>query len=620
MQQCDNFGVATGWWGTDGAWHEATATSRAALRTAMGADEHPDGPPSGSPCWFLRPGDRREIWSPSVLELEDGTTLDVHEALPQDLPLGAHRLHSDDGHLTLVFSVPGRCRRAGRGWGWSVQLPQARSTSSWGHGDLADLAVLARWAADAGAAVLAHNPIGASIPIAHQQPSPYYASSRRFWSPLYVRVEQVPGAELLGDELAVAASAGRALSTGPLVDRDAVWALKSTALRSVWSVVRHSQPVRSVLDATHGDDALQAHATFCALAERHGGGRSTFPTWASHPDRLRPDLLDADLRDDVERWRWVQAVTDQQLADASRTGVELLADLPVGFDPDGSDAWFDQDLLALGCRIGAPPDDLGPLGQDWGLPPYVPWRLRAAGYAPWLDVLRRVMRHAGMLRIDHVMGLFRLYCIPPGADALAGAYVYAAGSELLDLACMEAVRAGVVLIGEDLGTVEPEVRAAMSDREVYGYRVGWFEDDPPSTWPATSVAMMSTHDLPTVTGLWDGTDAQDRHAAGLPATPEEDDRLRSRLVHLAELGGLVPRPETPAADVVVAAHQGLASAGSDLVIATLEDAVGQARRPNLPGTVDEHPNWSTPLPVLIEDLDEAGATELAHAVARDAPG
>ncbi|UDY36061.1 4-alpha-glucanotransferase [Dermatobacter hominis] len=620
----DAFGIADGWWGTDGRWNEADPASRAALRRALGGDEHPDGPPEGPSLWFVRPGDDRSVWSPGLLELDDGAELEVVDALPHDLPLGAHTLTSEGGHVTHVFSVPSRCRAADRSWGFSVQLPQTRSTDSWGHGDLGDLRELARWAADRGAAVLAHNPLGAPIPLESQQPSPYYASTRRFWSPLYLRIEEVPGSELLGEELTSAARAGRELTALRTIDRDSVWALKSAALRAIWERVRHADGTRTLLAAADGDDALRDHARFCALAERYGGGWSSFPAEARHPGLTGAAEATAELADDVERWRWIQLLTAGQLATAAQAGAALMADLPVGFDPDGSDAWIDQDLLALECRIGAPPDDLGPLGQDWGLPPYVPWRLRAAAYGPWIDTLRRIFRHAGLLRIDHAMGLFRLYCIPPGAAALGGAYVYASGTELLDLACMEAARAGAVLLGEDLGTVEPEVREAMGSRGVYGYSVGWFEDDPPASWPSTTVAMLTTHDLPTVAGLWTGADAADRAQAGLPDQPEEDAELRARLERLASIGGLddpagAPPDRAGAHAVSVAAHRALAGAGSDLVIATLEDAVGQVPRPNLPGTVDEHPNWRIPLPALVEELDVAGAADLAAGMREQRP-
>jgi 4-alpha-glucanotransferase len=611
VQGRDGFGVADGWWGTDGSFHAVDEDVRGALRRAVGADEHPDGPPPGPTLWFVRPGGDRSVWSPGELRLEDGGRLEVREGLPDDLPLGVHELTSDGGHRTLVCSVPGRGRRFPRGWGWAAQLPGVRSRTSWGHGDLADLGALARWAADGGASVLAHNPLGDTVPVLPQQPSPYYASSRRFWSPLYLRVEDVDGADRAGASVAVAAAAGRALGSERTIDRDQVWDLKLHALEAVWTAVRDTSAVRDRL-AMAEDPALVDHARFCVLAELHGGGRAAFPAEHAHPRSAGVASTAARHHDRVDFWRWVQWGLDDQLSAAARAGATLMADLPVGFDPDGADAWADQDLLAAGCRVGAPPDDFSPTGQDWGLPPYVPWRLRARAYGPWRDTLRRVLRHAGALRVDHVMGLFRLFWIPPGADARSGGYVYQYGTELLDLALMEAVRADAVLVGEDLGTVEPEVRTAMGDRDVSGYKVGWFEDDPPPTWPAASVGMLSTHDLPTVAGLCSGADARARSVAGLDPDPRGDALLRERLDRLVRAGG--GDPGGTAGEVTVAAHRALGTAGSDLVVASLEDAVGVEVRPNLPGTVDQHPNWRLALPVPLEELDDAGAQMVADAV------
>jgi 4-alpha-glucanotransferase len=610
----DRWGVSDGWWGTDGRWHAVEQDARDALHAALGAADHPDGPPEGPSVWFVTEGDTPVVWSPGEVIVEDGGSVAVRHALPGDLPLGHHRLVSDGDHLTHVFVVPPRVPALRRGWGWAVQLHAARSRASWGIGDLGDLATIARMAERDGASMVAHSPLGATVPAGPQQPSPYYASSRRFLSPLYLRIPEVDGAELAPDEVARAAAAGRLLDDDPRIDRDEVWRLKQAVLDAVWERVRdHPQVVASVR-ATDGDGALVRHARFCALAEHHGGGRSTFPAHHAHPDRPEVAAFAVEHADRVDFWRWLQLQGDSQLARAAAAGAPLMADLPVGFDPDGSDAWADQDLLATGCRIGAPPDDFAPLGQDWGLPPYIPWKLRSALYEPWTDTLRRQFRDAGALRIDHVMGLFRLYCIPPGFDATRGGYVRQVGTELLDLACLEAARAGASLVGEDLGTVEPAVREAMADRGVYGYRVGWFSDDPPEAWPARTVAMMSTHDLPTVAGLWSGTDTADRTAAGRPADPDGDALLRHRLAALSGLGD-----DAPARDMTLAAHRALAGAGSDLVLATLEDALGVEHRPNLPGTVDEHPNWLLALPAPVEELGAAGTDRLARILA-DAPG
>lgn len=610
MSGPDDWGVADGWWGTDGHWRSVPPEALAVLRTAQGADDHPDGPPPEPPMWFVRPGEDHGLWSPATLELEDGTSLRIHDRLPLDLPLGAHRLHpDDDGPTTELFVVPARSPRLPRSWGWSAQLYAARSRGSWGHGDLADLADLARWTAAGGGSLLAHNPLGAPLPGPHVQVSPYYASTRRFWSPLYLRIEDVRGAASLGGELATLAATATALNRDDLLDHDRVWALKRAALESIWALVRDSAPVAAALARVDEDPELTRYGVFCALTEHHRTTWQHWPTPLRHPTNDGLAAVAAGHRDRVDFHRWLQLELDRQLAAASQAGAALMADLPVGFDPSGFDAWCDQELLATGCSVGAPPDDFSPTGQDWGLPPYVPWRLRSVGYRPWLATLRRVLRHAGALRVDHVMGLFRLFWIPPGADARSGGYVHHRGTELLDLAVMEAARAGAMLVGEDLGTVEPEVRHALAERDVFGYRIGWFSDEPPVDWPATTLGSLTTHDLPTVTGLWTGQDAADRAAAGIAADPDGDQLLRDRLARLADLDGPDPRP------VVLAAHRALARSGSDLAVATLEDALGVEHRPNLPGTIDQHPNWRQALPVPIEDLDGAGAAEIAAVMA-----
>jgi 4-alpha-glucanotransferase len=612
MSEPGPWGVARGWWSFDGTWNDADPASVAALEAAQGAAEYPQGPPPVDPIWFVIEGVAEPLRSPALIELDDGGgEVESATALPPDLPLGAHLLRPlDGGPTTRLFVVPAKAPRPARGWGWSAQLYGVRSRHSWGHGDLVDLGDLARWAADGGASLVAHNPLGATLPISEQQPSPYFASSRRFLSPLYLRVESVIGADLIGEELSAAAEAGRELSQKRRIDRNRVWELKLGVLEQIWHAVRDAPVVRrSLVDAAR-DDVLTAHATFCALAERHGAGWTEWPAGHRDPSSGEVAAFRAQHSDRVDFWRWLQLECDIQLEHAASTGAGLMGDLPVGFDPSGSDAWMDQDQLATGCRVGAPPDELGPQGQDWGLPPYIPWKVRASGYSTWIDTLRRSFRHASSVRIDHVMGLFRLYWIPEGADPTRGAYVYQFGSELLDLAVMEAARAGATLVGEDLGTVEPEVREAMGTRDVFGYRIGWFEDDPPVEWPSTTLGSITTHDLPTVAGAWTGVDAALRLEAGLRPDPEGDERFRNRLGRLARLGGVDDLEGVDVDEVNRGAHRSLAAAGSDLVLATLEDAVGVREWPNVPGTVDERPNWRLALPVELEELDGHGAADI----------
>ena len=617
MSRHDQWGVAEGWWTTDGHWHPVEDHTMDALRASQRDRLSEDGPPPDPPMWFARAGERHPLHSPGTVQLDDGTSLECVAELPPDLPLGAHRLHpADGGPTTELFVVPRRSPRPRRGWGWSTQLYASRSHRSWGLGDLADLGDLARWTAECGGSLLAHSPLGAPLPTDHQQPSPYYASTRRFWSPLYLRIEDVRGAELVGGPLDVAVAVGRALNADDRLDRDRVWALKRAALESIWAQVGASERVRDELARAGGDAELTRFAVFCALAEHHGSGWSTWPDELRHPDSDAVTAFAGQHGERVAFHRWIQVEADAQLQRAAGAGAGLMADLPVGFDPSGFDAWTDQDLLALDCSVGAPPDDFSPTGQDWGLPPYIPWRLRSVAYRPWLDTLRRVLRHSAALRIDHVMGLFRLFWIPSGGSALEGGYVHHRGSDLLDLAVMEAALAGATLVGEDLGTVEHEVREALTGRDVFGYRIGWFADDPPANWPATTLAALTTHDLPTVAGIWSGQDAADRASAGQAPDPAGDARLLSHLERLAAGSSHPPigetdERETDEREMSLRAHAALARSGSDLALATLEDAVGVRSRPNLPGTVDEHPNWRRALPVPIEDLDAAGAAQVA---------
>ncbi|HTN03579.1 MAG TPA: 4-alpha-glucanotransferase, partial [Planctomycetaceae bacterium] len=279
---------------------------------------------------------------------------------------------------------------------------------------MGDLADLGSWAKGHGADLVAHNPMGSSIPLPNQQPSPYFGSSRRFLSVLYLRIEDVTGAELLGPDLDGLARVGRELNRVRLIDRDKVFALKMAALEQIWAKVRPDPRVRELLDAdtvgfaglkaagsrglgsegsgsvggANDSTALSRHSLYCVLAETYGTGWSSWPPQFRHPDSPAVDGFHRKHSERVDFWRWVHLELDRQHVRAAKAGAGLMADLAVGFDPDGSDAWVDQDMLALDCRIGAPGDDFNPDGQDWGVTPYIPWKLRNAGYEPWLRTMR----------------------------------------------------------------------------------------------------------------------------------------------------------------------------------------------------------------------------------------
>ncbi len=527
--------------------------------------------------------------------LEDGTALDRMEALPRDVPFGYHRLLADDGAESLLITGPGRCvLPPAPAWGWSAQLYATRSASSWGIGDLADLRALGKWAAGLGAGFVAVNPLHAVAPVVPQQASPYFPSSRRFRNPLYLRVEEVPGAGAVAPDLERLAAAGRALNAGSRIDRDAAFELKRRALEHIWD----AGPPLDGFEAYRAQqrEPLRHWSTYAAIAERHGARWSDWPEDLRHPDASGVGAFARAFRDRIDFHAWLQWQLDDQLARAG-AALPVIGDLAIGIDRHGADAWAWQDELAFGANIGAPPDAFNPAGQDWGMPPFVPHRLRAAGYRPLIETLRAALRHAGGLRIDHVLGMFRQWWVPLGADPADGAYVRCPTGELLEIVALESARAGAPVIGEDLGTVEPGVRREMRRRRILSYRLAYFERVPPARYPRGSLAAVTTHDLPTVAGLWRESDLDAQRRAGLEPDAAGLARLRDRVRRIAGV-----RPDADLDEVVLRLHVALAAAPSLLVSATLEDALRVEDRPNLPGTLDEHPNWSIRMPVPLEEL------------------
>ncbi len=589
------WGVDHGYWDASGQWQEPPQETLDAIASTMGVTDGP--PPPGPPLWFVRAGHGEWLRSPADLVLEDGTTRRGVDALPPDLPPGYHDLHPlDGGPTTRLVISPGRCHLPPdlRTWGWAVQLYAARSARSWGHGDLGDLRDLAAWARGQGAGALALNPLHAPGPALPQQPSPYYPTSRRWRSPLYLRVEEVPGAAAVGVELEALAAAGRALNGSSRIDRDAVWDLKRQALEACFAVVGDDPGFDTWLDEQGAP--LASFATWCALAERHGNGWRGWPQELRRPDGSAVAAFAAEEARRVRFHAWLQWLLDAQVADASGV-LPPINDLAVGFDPGGADGWAFQDVLALDMRVGAPPDEFNTRGQDWGLPPFDPWRLRAARYEPLIQTIRAALRHAGGLRVDHVMGLFRLFWIPEGAGPREGTFVRYRAEELLDLLALESHRARAYVVGEDLGTVEDEVRRELGERQVLSYRLLWFEPTAPAQFPEQALAAVTTHDLPTVAGMWTGSDVEDQRSIGTTPNESGEEAVRDRLRQATGLSD-----EAPVSEVVVAAYEALSAAPSRVLLATLEDAAGAAERPNMPGTVDEWPNWSIPLPVTVEAL------------------
>lgn len=604
----DAWGVADGYEDTLGAWHDVTASTRDAIHAAMGPA--PGADPGA--VRVLEPGASLAVERPCRLQLEDGASLSVDRALPPDLPLGYHDLEPLDGTTPVRLVVsPGRCPlpEGLRAWGWAVQLYATRSSRSWGIGDLADLRRFGAWSASLGAGLALVNPLHAPIPVPPLQDSPYFPSSRRFLNPLYLRIEDVPGAADLGAELDRAAAQGRELNAARRIDRDRIWRLKLDTLARLWRRFGHDADFdRFTRDR---GPSLRDFAVFCTLAEHHATGWTRWPAEYRSPAAPGVARFAAQRAERVRFHQWVQWLLDRQLASAGRT-LPLMHDLPIGVDPEGADAWTWQDVLATGATVGAPPDRYNSRGQNWGLPPFVPHRLRARRYEPFVETIRATLRHAGGLRIDHVMGLFRLFWIPRGAVPADGAYVRYPAEHLLAIVALESHRANAVVVGEDLGTVEGGVREALAARNVLSYRVTWFESDPPPRYPRRALAAVTTHDLPTIAGLWTGADLAEQHALGLSPNASA---FRELVRRLADLTGLAEG--APPAAVIEATHGLLARAPSLLVTATLEDALAVAERPNMPGTSLERPNWCLALPEPLERLE---AHPLALAIVRALAG
>ena len=325
------------------------------------------------------------------------------------------------------------------------------------------------------------------------------------------------------------------------------------------------------------------------------------------PDTAAVHTFARQRADRVRFHAWLQWLLDSQLAAAAT--LPVVEDLAVGFDPGGADAWAWQDLLALDVRVGAPPDEFNTQGQDWGLPPFIPWKLRAAGYEPFVQTIRTSLRHAGGLRVDHVMGLFRLFWIPLDGGQAAGAYVRYPASDLLDILALESHRAGAFVVGEDLGTVEDAVRQELAERQILSYRLLWFEPDSPERYPHQALAAVTTHDLPTIAGVWTGADLVAQREIGLAPNEDGQAELHRRLGQRADV-----EADASVADVTTGAYRALARAPSRVLMATLDDALGVAERPNMPGTTDQWPNWSLALPTPLEDV-EADPTVAAVAEA-----
>ncbi|MBE0626509.1 MAG: malto-oligosyltrehalose synthase [Burkholderiales bacterium] len=611
-------------------------------------------------------GARREgALHPASIEVAESAEVNGERYLARDFtlpvatPCGYHRLGIlRDGAMlgeTSFIVVPARSFRPcavendGRIWGAAAQLYAVRSERNWGVGDFTDLAtLLAQWGAR-GAGIVGVNPLHALFPHNPEHASPYSPSSRCFVNVLYLDVEAVPDFSECEEAHTYARAPAfqsrlKALRDADLVDYAGVAEVKLPLLERCYAHFRNrhlafntprAQAFRAYQAAY--SPALRRHALFEALQEqfhREDPQVWGWPVWPqAYRDPAAPEVARfAESRAErVEFYEYLQWQAELQLEAVGRRsmdiglGVGLYQDLAVSVDRGGAEAWANQNLYAIAASVGAPPDDFNLRGQDWGLPPLAPERLRAAAYAPFIATLRANMRHSGALRIDHVMALARLYWVPQGGEPREGAYVYYPFEDLVGIVALESHRNRCMVIGEDLGTVPDDVRATLARVGILSYRVLFFERQQsgefkaPAEYPADALVTAATHDLPTLAAYWEGRDLALRHELGLfPTTEAHQGQVlgraqdRARLLLALEREGLLPEgvsvdpqslPEMSAA-LLRQLHAFLARCPARVLVVQLEDVLGAREQVNLPGTTGEYPNWRRKLSLALERWPE----------------
>ncbi|HRA76714.1 MAG TPA: 4-alpha-glucanotransferase [Propionicimonas sp.] len=676
------FGIATEFWDWKGRRTEVDDDTVVAILAGMDVDASDPGRAAAAleawrnrpwgrvlpPCVVMEQGFGYRVlvhvqhgaWVRLAVRLEEGGYQDVPQVehlvtprwidgqligeaafeLPPDLPLGYHRLQAttEQGQTesTLVVSphflgFPGTMG-AKRAWGYAVQLYSVRSEDSWGFGDLLDLADLATWSATQQfASFVLVNPLHAAEPMPPLEPSPYLPASRRYVNPLYVRPESI-------EEYGVLPAADRAriaalkddlmadLAGTALIDRDTVWLAKTAALRIIYS-----HPMRPARRLAFNDflrregRSITQFATWCALVTSQGMNWREWSPALRRPSSPEVMAFADSHADEIIFHAWTQWVADEQLRAAQSAArdagmrIGIMSDLAVGVSSQSAEAWTYGNLFAEGVSVGAPPDHFNQTGQDWGQLPWRPDRLDDLSYAPFRTMVAGLLRHSGGMRVDHIMAMFRLWWIPAGLAPTKGTYVRYNHHAMVGILALEAHRAGALVVGEDLGVVEPWVRDYLRDRGILGTSIAWFEKDgggaplPPEAWREYCLASVTTHDLPPTAGYLAKEHVKLQHGLGLLTESLETELANAEveqaavLAMLRERGFLAPEESSTEA-VVLALHRYLVATPARVLCAALPDAVGDRLTQNQPGTMNEYPNWRVPLsnpdgePMTLEEL------------------
>lgn len=696
-----DLGVSTQYWGWDGTLKDVGDDTLHAILAALGAPVNSDQDVAAVRRERERAPWARTLPPVTVLREDIATTVPVHVAhgttvsahllledggrrdlaqaedhtapfdldgslrgrarfhLPAGLPLGWHRLVARTAQGVSeadVVVTPARVTvheqfAAKRAFGLQAQLYSIRSQRSWGIGDLADLRDLAAISgARHGADFLLVNPLHASYPTPPVEPSPYLPVTRRFTSALYLRIEDVAEHRELSDVARQRVRLLREQQSGwndrvDRLERDEVLAAKLQALEELFAVplTAGRQALLDVYRAREGQ-GLEDFALWSAIAESVRGTNDE----AALQDLDESTLEQArgELSERIDFHVWTQWLLDEQMSAAQAAArdagmrIGIMHDLAVGVEQIGADSWRLRHVLADGAGVGAPADQYNQQGQNWHQPPWHPEQLREASYRPWRDMLRTLMRHAGALRIDHVLGLFRLWWIPEGQEAADGAYVSYDHEAMIGILVLEAQRSGTLVVGEDLGTFEPWVRDYLSGRGILGTSILWFEDDSEGTplqaedYRTLCMASVNTHDLPPTAGYLAGDHVALRHELGLLERDlgeelDADAAGREQVLDLLREEGLLEargEEETDIEQTVLALHRHLARTPSMLLGVSLVDCVGERRIQNQPGTDEEYPNWRIPLadaagaPVSIDDIATDERTTRLLAAVREGMG
>lgn len=525
-------------------------------------------------------------------------------------------------------------------FGVALQLYQLTSSRNMGIGDLRDLQALIAPFAAAGVSFIGLNPLHALFTAEPERASPFFPSDRRFLNPLIIAVDDVPGfCPSMRDGV-------HSPAMGKVVDYGAVAAAKLSILRTIhgkWLAKADDVPAAAHRSAVRfveaGGNALQDFALFETLSH-HFQAAGHGATWSTWPEAYRTvggrkvqDFRQSHGRE-IAFHAWLQYIARSQVAAVHQQALDagmaigLYLDLAIGTAPDGAATWADPGAILKGARVGAPPDLFTAAGQDWGLSALSPVALRQQACAPYCDVLSAAMANAGAMRVDHAMGLERLYLIPDGATAIDGAYV--AMPDLTSALVDMSHRHKTLAIGEDLGVVPHGFRERMGERRIFSMRILPFERDgkrmrPPGAYPIASLACLSTHDMAPLRAFWSGDDIATRNEIGMLTGPHLESACRARdeeKALLVGLAGLPPRVSDHAlnGDMVVRLHQALARSASKLMAIRLEDVVGDERLVNLPGTDREYPNWRHTLPVSVDEIASSETLQRVFLVARQARG